>query len=57
MWEEDFKRLSENNRLRVLDSSEGRGPAARHRLLLVEPQQDSPIIDLKGDRRFDAGDE
>ena len=57
MWEEDWKRLSENNHLKVLDSSEGRGPAARHRLLLVEPQQDSPIIDLKGDRRFDAGDE
>lgn len=57
MWEEDLKRLSENNQLRVLDTSEGRGPAARHRLLLVEPQQDSSIIDPKRYRRFEAADD
>ena len=48
MWEEDFKRLSGNNHLRVLDTSEGLGATGRHHLLLVEPQQDSPIIDPKG---------
>jgi len=48
MWEEDFKRLSANNHFQVLDVSEGRGPAARHRLLLLEPQENSPIIDPKG---------
>ncbi|HEX9145715.1 MAG TPA: glycosyltransferase family 39 protein, partial [Candidatus Binatia bacterium] len=51
MWEEDLERLSKNNQLRILDTSEGRGPTARHRLLLVEPQQDSPIIDPKGYKR------
>jgi 4-amino-4-deoxy-L-arabinose transferase-like glycosyltransferase len=49
MWEEEWKRLSENNHLKVLDISEGRGPAGRHRLLLVEPEQNSPIIDSKED--------
>jgi 4-amino-4-deoxy-L-arabinose transferase-like glycosyltransferase len=48
MWEEDLEPLSEANRLKVLDTSEGRGPAGRHRLVLVEPQQDSPIADPKG---------
>ncbi|MGE5307165.1 MAG: ArnT family glycosyltransferase, partial [Alphaproteobacteria bacterium] len=48
MWEEDFKRLSGNNRLQVLDTSEGLGATGRHHLLLVEPQQDSPISDPKG---------
>jgi 4-amino-4-deoxy-L-arabinose transferase-like glycosyltransferase len=58
MWEEDFKRLSDNNRLQVLDTSEGLGATGRHHLLLVEPQQDSPIIDPKGySRHSDADDE
>ena len=48
MWEEDFKRLSAQNHFQVLDISEGRGPAARHRLVLLEPQDDSPIVDPKG---------
>jgi 4-amino-4-deoxy-L-arabinose transferase-like glycosyltransferase len=48
MWEEDWKRLSEHNRLKILDISEGRGPVGRHRMLLVEPQQDTPIVDPKG---------
>jgi 4-amino-4-deoxy-L-arabinose transferase-like glycosyltransferase len=48
MWEEDFKRLSAKNHFQVLDISEGRGPAARHRLLLLERQENSPIIDPKG---------
>ncbi|MGE5817969.1 MAG: ArnT family glycosyltransferase [Deltaproteobacteria bacterium] len=58
MWEEDFKRLSGNNRLQVLDTSEGLGATGRHHLLLVEPQQDSPISDPKGySRHSDADDE
>jgi 4-amino-4-deoxy-L-arabinose transferase-like glycosyltransferase len=58
MWEEDFKRLLENNRLKVLDTSEGLGATGRHHLLLVEPQQDFPIIDPKGySRHSDADDE
>jgi 4-amino-4-deoxy-L-arabinose transferase-like glycosyltransferase len=48
MWEEDFKRLSAKNHFEVLDISEGRGPAARHRLVLLESQENSPIIDPKG---------
>jgi 4-amino-4-deoxy-L-arabinose transferase-like glycosyltransferase len=48
MWEEDVKRLSEANHLKILGVSEGRGPAGRHRLVLVEPEQDTPIVDPKG---------
>jgi hypothetical protein len=48
IWEEEWKRLAENNRLNILDISEGRGPVGRHRMVLVEPQQDTPIIDPKG---------
>ena len=57
MWEEDMKPLSEANHLKILDTSEGRGPAGRHRLLLVEPEQESPIVDPKGYGRFNAADE
>jgi 4-amino-4-deoxy-L-arabinose transferase-like glycosyltransferase len=57
MWEEDFNRISKNNKLEVLDTSEGRGPAGRHRLLLVQLQQDSPIMDPKPYGRFNADDE
>lgn len=56
MWEEDWKRVSKDNRLNVLDISNGRGPAGRHRLLLVEPQQDSPILDSKENRHLDPRD-
>ena len=48
MWEEDVKRLSEANHLKILGVSEGRGPARRHRLVLVEPEQDTRIVDPKG---------
>ena len=48
MWEEDVKRLSEANHVKILGVSEGRGPARRHRLVLVEPEQDTPIVDPKG---------
>ena len=41
MWEEDFRRLSEKNNLVADDFSEGRGPALRHRLVLVEPRGDA----------------
>ena len=57
MWEEDFKRLAGNNKLEMLDTSEGRGPAGRHRLVLVQPQQDAPIVDPKGYSRFNADDD
>lgn len=57
MWEEDFKRLSGSNKLVALDTSEGLGPAERHRLLLVQPQQDGLVIDPKGYRRFVPGDD
>jgi 4-amino-4-deoxy-L-arabinose transferase-like glycosyltransferase len=57
MWEEDFKRLSETNHFKILDTSEGRGPAARHRLVLLEPEQDSPIVDPKGYDASKAGDD
>ncbi len=53
MWEEDYQRLAPTNRLRPIDTSEGKGPAARHRLMLVEPEQDSAIADPKGYDRFD----
>jgi hypothetical protein len=48
MWEEDVKRLSEANHPKILGVSEGRGPAGRHRLVLVEPEQNTPIVDPKG---------
>jgi hypothetical protein len=40
--------LSEANHLKILAVSEGRGPAGRHRLVLVEPEQDTRIVDPKG---------
>jgi 4-amino-4-deoxy-L-arabinose transferase-like glycosyltransferase len=36
MWEEDWQRLKERDDLALRDVSEGRGPAGRHRLTLVE---------------------
>jgi 4-amino-4-deoxy-L-arabinose transferase-like glycosyltransferase len=45
MWEEDFRRLSEKNNLVGADFSEGRGPALRHRMVLVEPSGDTAILD------------
>jgi hypothetical protein len=48
MWEEDVRRLSATNRLKIWDISEGRGPTARHRLVLVQPQHDTPIVDPQG---------
>jgi 4-amino-4-deoxy-L-arabinose transferase-like glycosyltransferase len=47
-WEENVKRLSATNHFKILDMSEGRGPAGRHRLVLLEPEQAWPIIDPKG---------
>ncbi len=38
MWEEEWKRIEERPSLKMLDISEGRGPAGRHRLVLVERQ-------------------
>lgn len=53
-WEEDVKRLSATNDFKILDMSEGRGPAGRHRLVLLEPEQAWPIIDPKGYGRSKA---
>jgi 4-amino-4-deoxy-L-arabinose transferase-like glycosyltransferase len=36
MWEEDYQPLRDRDDLKILDVSEGRGPAGRHRLALVE---------------------
>ncbi len=38
MWEEDWQRLAGRDELKMLDISEGRGPAGRHRLVLAEYQ-------------------
>jgi 4-amino-4-deoxy-L-arabinose transferase-like glycosyltransferase len=38
MWEEDWRPLAGRDELKMLDISEGRGPAGRHRLVLVEYQ-------------------
>ncbi|HEY3153948.1 MAG TPA: glycosyltransferase family 39 protein [Candidatus Binatia bacterium] len=38
MWEEEWKRIEERPSLKMLDISEGRGLAGRHRLVLVERQ-------------------
>jgi hypothetical protein len=55
MWEEDWRRLSKANHLKMLDISEGGGPTGRHRLVLVEPMADAtspkknlPLIDPQG---------
>src|SRR5439155_11908305 len=41
MWEEDWQRLRERHELKMMDISEGLGPAGRHRLALVEYQSNS----------------
>lgn len=41
MWEEDWRPLSARNDLRLVDISEGLGPAGRHRLALVEKPANS----------------
>ena len=43
MWEEDWERLRKKNVLEMLDISEGRGPVARHRLILVKSSGILPI--------------
>jgi 4-amino-4-deoxy-L-arabinose transferase-like glycosyltransferase len=48
MWEEDVKRLSAINRFKILDISEGREAGEQHRLVLLEPEQDVPIVDPTG---------
>jgi len=39
MWEEDWQSLSDRSDLKIVDISEGLGPAGRHRLALVEDRQ------------------
>ena len=41
MWEEDWQRLAPRSDLKMVDSSEGLGPAGRHRLVLVEQRASS----------------
>ena len=43
MWEEDWERLRKRNALEMLDISEGRGPVAKHRLILVKSSGLLPI--------------
>jgi 4-amino-4-deoxy-L-arabinose transferase-like glycosyltransferase len=63
MWEEDWQRLRGQNDLEMLDISEGRGPAGRHRLVLVKSPRLLPIPDtqqesevIRRDRDDSAGD-
>jgi hypothetical protein len=39
MWEDDLERLRRRNHLEILDISEGRGPVAEHRLILVKSSE------------------
>jgi len=41
LWEEDWQALRERHELKMLDVSEGRGPAGRHRLVLAEYQAEA----------------
>jgi hypothetical protein len=57
MWEEEWKRIEERPSLKMLDISEGRGPAGRHRLVLVERQTvatSSPEL-LPTDKKLSPG--
>jgi hypothetical protein len=45
MWEEDWQNLRQRNDLKLVDVSEGRGPAGRHRLTLVEYQPSATSAD------------
>ncbi len=46
MWEEDYQPLRDRDDLKILDVSEGRGPAGRHRLALVEYRSSSTSAPL-----------
>jgi hypothetical protein len=46
MWEEDYQRLRDRDDVKILDISEGRGPAGRHRLALVEYRSSSTSAPL-----------
>jgi 4-amino-4-deoxy-L-arabinose transferase-like glycosyltransferase len=47
MWEEDWERLRKKNAVEMFDISEGRGPVAKHRLLLVKSSGLLPIPDIE----------
>ncbi len=47
MWEQDWKRLRQRNDLETLDISEGLGPAAKKRLILVKSLQLLPVPDKR----------
>jgi hypothetical protein len=46
MWEEDYQRLRDRDDVKILDISEGRGPAGRHRLALVEYRSSPTSVPL-----------
>src|SRR5262245_25360518 len=54
MWEEDWERLRQKNDLEMLDISEGRGPAAEHRLALVKSSRLLPIPDTEREIHRDS---
>lgn len=47
MWEENFRRMGDANGVQMLDISEGRGPADKHRLVLAEAFGKTAIPDPK----------
>jgi len=54
MWEEDWERLRQKNDLEMLDISEGRGPVAEHRLVLVKSSRLLPIPDTEREIHRDS---
>ena len=46
MWEEDYQRLRDRDDVNILGISEGRGPAGRHRLALVEYRSSPTSVPL-----------
>ena len=47
MWEEEWKKMQAQKGLRLLDRSEGKGPAGRHHMVLAEVTANIPLPDLE----------
>jgi len=45
MWEEDFQRIGQTNKLALIDISEGKGPALRHHLVLAQPTTSAALVE------------
>ena len=45
MWEEDFQRIGQTNKLALIDISEGEGPALRHHLVLAQPTISAALVE------------